>query len=120
MRVTVDLDLSSIKRLRKVFRRLCHLTGKAPVVRKSSFGKGYHLIVSGLDISYRESIKIRYKCGDDMKRIFFDTETVNKPKQILWTSKKVMLTRLEERSNMPENKQREHHSEKISEDWLIV
>jgi hypothetical protein len=91
MRVTVDLDDKSIKRLKKVYRRLCFLTGKAPKVRASSFGKGYHLIVWGLDITYQESLWIRYKCGDDMRRIYFDTETNNKPRQILWNAKRFLL-----------------------------
>ncbi len=91
MRVTVDLDTLKRKRLGKVFRRLIKLTGKVPEIRRSSGGKGYHLIVRGLDISYEESIWIRYRCGDDVKRIIFDTEMVRKPKQILWFAKEVVL-----------------------------
>jgi len=91
MRVTVDLDTLKRKRLGKVFRRLIKLTGKVPEVRRSSGGKGYHLVVRGLKISYLESIWIRYRCGDDMRRIMFDTEAVKKPKQILWFAKEVVL-----------------------------
>ena len=91
MRVTIDVDCKSPKRLRKVVRRICHYTGKYPEIRKSSGGKGYHVIVRGMNISYLDSIWIRYKCGDDTKRLQFDTDTVNKPRQILWSAKQILI-----------------------------
>ena len=58
-------------------------------VAESSGGKGYHLIVSGLPISFQQAIEIRRWLGDDQQRIKFDLQHKNqsKPKQILFTKK---------------------------------
>lgn len=58
--------------------------------------------------------------GIDFHFIFWFMILVISSGLFLWTSKKVMLTRLQERSNMPNNKQQEHHCEKISENWIII
>jgi len=93
MRVTIDIDRKSRRRLRKVYRRLIKLTGKAPKVYLSAFRKGYHLIVSDINISYKESLKMRLKCGDDVKRLYFDMEADGKPRQILWSRKEILFSR---------------------------
>jgi membrane protease YdiL (CAAX protease family) len=58
--------------------------------------------------------------GIDFHFIFWSMILVISSGLFLWTSKKVMLARLDERSNMHENKQQKYHCEKISENWLII
>jgi len=91
MRVTVDLDGPGVERFRRAFWTLYRETGKVPEVRVSSGGKGFHLIVRGLPITFEESLRIRGLAGDDPMRMRFDRESWSegwcKPRQILWGKK---------------------------------
>jgi hypothetical protein len=86
MRITVDLDNVTEKKVRQIFRRCCKLINKTPEIYKTR--KGYHLIVSGLPISFKQSLLLRRKLGDDFQRILFDIECNSKPRQILWNEKR--------------------------------
>ena len=56
-------------------------------VRKSSTGKGNHMIVRGIPITYEDSLRIRAMLGECPNRLRFDSEDNHKPKQILWCEK---------------------------------
>ena len=87
MRITVDLDYPSQLQLLKTYFNM--KTMGIVEIAESSGGKGYHLIVSGLPLSFQQAIEIRRWLGDDQQRIKFDLQHKNqsKPKQILFTKK---------------------------------
>jgi len=87
MRVTIDLDERNEEKLLKIIAYFVKNFKVFPEVRISSSGRGYHVVVRGLNISFEESIRLRKKLGDDAKRIEFDLKTKFKPKQILFREK---------------------------------
>jgi hypothetical protein len=91
MRVTLDLDSAGTEKFRRAFWTLYRETGRVPEVRVSAGGRGFHLIVRDLPITFEESLRLRKLCGDDPQRIRFDEESWRegwvKPKQILWRKK---------------------------------
>jgi len=89
MRIVVEFDKLDKRRARKVARRLYALTGKAPEINITSTGRGFGFIVGGLPITLAHALWIRRKCGDDKTHIRFDAETNYKPKNIMWTAKRV-------------------------------
>jgi len=89
MRVVVEFDKRDKRRARKVARRLYAMTGKAPEICITSTGRGFGFIVRGLAITFAHALWIRRKCGDDKTHIRFDAETNYKPKNIMWTGKRV-------------------------------
>jgi hypothetical protein len=60
--------------------------------------RGFHAIWNSIPISFEKSLKWRKLIGDDSKRIKLDKECMKKPKQILFTEKKV--TRLDSEGNI--------------------
>lgn len=86
MRVTVDLDNPSQLQLLKTYFNMKQL-GEVEVCISSS-GKGYHLIVSGLPLTFQKALELRRLLTDDNNRIWFDEYGhKNKPKQVLFTKK---------------------------------
>lgn len=85
MRITLDLDEPSELKLLKAYYNLRQFGNVE--VRRSSSGRGYHMIVRGLPISYDASLLIRAMLGECKTRLRFDSEKNMKPKQILWSAK---------------------------------
>lgn len=73
------------EKVREVCDRIKKEFGRHPKIHKTR--KGYHIFIGGLRMSFEESLEWRKKLSDDEKRIFFDTESEFKPKQILFTRK---------------------------------
>ena len=67
-------------------------------VRRSAGGRGYHMLIKGLPISYDDSLKIRAMLGECETRLRFDMEKNLKMKQILWRAKVIDGKRYEART----------------------
>ncbi len=63
--------------------------GRPVEIRRSASGRGYHMIVRGLPISYEDSLRIRRTLGECKNRLRFDEEVNHKPRQILWREKTI-------------------------------
>jgi len=86
MRVTLDLDHVSELETLKTYLRMKRM-GRVEA-ELSARRKGPHLIVSGLPITFQESIELRRWLGDDTARIDFDEYLYEyKTKQVLFTKK---------------------------------
>jgi len=88
-RITCDIDtinIAALIRCLKVFRR--YKFTKDLTVRKSSSGKGYHVIAwADKGRTLKKLIKIRRKAGDDKIRCDLDLKS-NRQIQVLFTKKK--------------------------------
>lgn len=90
MRVTVDLDSWWFTDLQKTIIKAEQIgLGFPHKIRKSPTKRGYHLIWYGLNLSEDDTIKIREILNDDPIRVKLDKERPNKPKQVLFTKKKI-------------------------------
>jgi len=86
MRITVDLDYPSELQKLKTYLRMKNM-GIVEVC-ESSGGNGFHMIISGLNLTLQEVIELRRWLGDDTGRIYFDELGYQfKPKQVLFTKK---------------------------------
>jgi hypothetical protein len=86
MRATVDLDDPSISQVKQSWEVLsAHGDGRV-YGRVSSSDTGIHLKVHNCDPDKVRSIRIA--AGDDPKRLSYDSKTVAKPKQILFSDKR--------------------------------
>lgn len=90
MRVTVDLDSWWFTDLQRTILKAIEVgIGLPDKIRKSPTKRGYHLIWYGLNLSNEDVTKIREALNDDPLRIQLDKERPNKPKQVLFTRKKI-------------------------------
>jgi len=92
MRITADIDSLNINLLiscLKTFKKYGFT--KDLLIRKSSSGKGYHVIAwsENKGVSKKKLLKIRKKAGDDTIRIMLDNKT-GRQIQVLFTEKGVM------------------------------
>lgn len=85
MRATIDLDDPTPADVIESWLKLSQYGEGRVYGRISSSGEGVHLKVH--NCSPRESLAARLECGDDLRRLEFDTTTDLKPKQILFSSK---------------------------------
>lgn len=89
MRITIDLDKKSD--LRKTLIKINSYFNKPMVdeIWLSSSKRGYHLIISHLNITFETSLFLRRIFNDDIKRIYIDTlrDKVGHATQVLFTSK---------------------------------
>lgn len=86
MRITVDLDDPTRTDIWVAWSVLsCY---GVPQGRISSSGTGVHLKVHGFEGSLEDTIPIRIVAGDDRRRIWYDLYYKEKPRQIMFTSKK--------------------------------
>lgn len=73
MRLTLDLDCISFP---KMLRKLRLLVAMYPQhrfsVRRSAGGRGYHIIVYDLDMTFADMLTLRRWLGDDIRRILLD------------------------------------------------
>lgn len=96
MRITLDLDEPSQLKLLKAYYNLRRFGNVE--IRRSASGRGYHMIVRGLQISYEDSLTIRAMLGECETRLRFDSEKNKKMKQILWSAKETKGRRYEARA----------------------
>jgi hypothetical protein len=89
MRVTIDCDYHSdaVPMLCKALREP-KLKRFPDEIRESASRKGYHFIWRGVGCSWEECLAIRRRIGDDPMRIRIDRACADKPRQILWSSKR--------------------------------
>ena len=88
MRVTIDIDREGIRHIIVPLLKGIIVNRKLPdKIRKT--GKGYHIIWSGLDISFEESIRRRKIIGDDPNRVRLDSIGTKRIKQVLFKEKVV-------------------------------
>jgi len=86
MRATVDLDNPSIEQVKESWEILANHGDGRVYGRLSSSDTGIHLKVHGCDPTKVRSIRIA--AADDPKRLSYDSKTVAKPKQILFSDKR--------------------------------
>jgi hypothetical protein len=88
MRVTCDIDSNSkLELLFSIFKGLL-VCRRFPEIEKSQ--RGYHLIFSGLNISFEKSLAYRKFIGDDHSRLKFDMNP-KRVGQVLFNSKQVWI-----------------------------
>jgi len=85
MRVTIDLDTPAVSDIVDSWDLLSQHGDGIVWGRVSSSGKGVHLEVHG--VSKDTAPMLRSAAGDDKKRMWYDTVTHIKPKQILFDEK---------------------------------
>ncbi len=89
MRVTIDIDRK--RDLRKSLKKIRTLLGKGYIsyIYKSPSGRGYHIIISNLNITWDESWILRQVFCDDKKRIKIDfiRDQLRQVTQVLWDRK---------------------------------
>ena len=85
MRVTIDLDTPAVSDIVDSWDLLSQHGDGIVWGRVSSSGKGVHLEVHG--VSKDKAPMLRSAAGDDKKRMWYDTVTHIKPKQILFDEK---------------------------------
>lgn len=88
MRVTIDCD-RKVDALSTLLKGLNKINKLPDEIRISARGNGFHFIWFNACISEQKCYEIRKFIGDDKKRIKIDSNTADKPKQILWNSKKM-------------------------------
>lgn len=90
-RITLDWDricrgklCRRMKLVNKIF------WDKRVVVRVSSGGKGYHVIVYGVDLNFMDVISLRHFLGDDLRRLMIDEyrKKKNCQTQVLFSEKR--------------------------------
>lgn len=82
--VTIDMDgprVAEVIRAVETLKEYGYVEG-----RISSGGKGFHLRIRGT-VEALESWRLRVRCGDDIRRLYFDSEYNKKPGQILFSRK---------------------------------
>jgi len=90
MRVTIDIDEKNWLRAYSVWSILnyiCMGLGCTAYIRETR--KGYHVKAHGLPIDYLTSIRMREILGDDTVRLKIDLHRIIKPRQVLWSWKKL-------------------------------
>lgn len=90
MRVTIDIDGKNWLRAYSVWSILnyiCLRLGCTAYIRRTS--KGWHVKAHGLPVSYAVSLRLREILGDDTTRMLIDIKRIVKPRQVLWTGKKL-------------------------------
>jgi hypothetical protein len=94
VRVTIDMDSKNLLELLKCYYNLAHMAQAfGSDVEAYETRRGYHIIAYGLPISQEEALYLREVYGDDQARIDIDARQVEKPKQILWTHKRMKASR---------------------------
>jgi len=90
IRTTVDIDQRNPLKMVYCIAKGTILCRKFPyLIRKTK--RGWHVGWHHLQISEMESLKLRLAIGDDPKRIFLDMTCQKKPKQILFSEKRVYV-----------------------------
>lgn len=88
MRITVDKDTKSPFTLVWTIMKGTAICRKFPnKIRPTR--RGYHLIWQDIDVDERTMFEYRYRIGDDLKRIHLDMSCPKKPKQVLFSEKKI-------------------------------
>ncbi len=89
LRITIDLD--NKKDLKKCVDKIITVFKYNPIdeIYLSASKKGYHIIIRGLKLTWRESWLLRDLFMDDKKRIHIDhiRNSLNQVTQVLWTLK---------------------------------
>ncbi|MEM2919009.1 MAG: hypothetical protein QXY62_05890 [Candidatus Altiarchaeota archaeon] len=112
MRVTLDLDSKSRIKLWYVCLKGRFLIGKPPdEIYKTR--KGYHIIWSGLPITFEKSIELRKKLGDDKNRIRLDLCGKKRLKNVLFDEKTIRYYRINENGERELIKQETFKRQKI-------
>lgn len=84
----IDLDCSSKLKLKWALLKGRLLCGK-PADEIYRTRRGFHCIWKDLPITWEQSFRYRKIIGDDRNRIYLDKSCPEKPKQVLFDSKKV-------------------------------
>ena len=94
VRVTIDLDSKNLLELLKCYYNLRHMAqAHGGEVEAYETRRGYHIIAYGLPVSQEEALYLREIYGDDLARVDIDARQVEKPKQILWSHKRLRPSR---------------------------
>lgn len=90
MRLTIDID--NRKDLKKVVNRINTFFDNRKMIDEiwlSSSGRGYHIIIYGLKITFEQCLELRKFFGDDKLRVYIDSirDKVGHATQVLFTTK---------------------------------
>lgn len=90
MRLTIDID--NKKELVKIVKRINSFFDNRKLIDEiwlSSSGRGYHIIIYGLQITFEQCLELRSFFGDDKLRVYIDRirDKVGHATQVLFTSK---------------------------------
>lgn len=95
MRLTIDLDDRSYVKMAWTYFKMVFLVLYKkqrlvlPKVKRSSSGRGWHLVSSGLVTTIPEINRYRKWVGDDLNRILLDESSPVRVQQILFSGKEI-------------------------------